>query len=237
MNEIQCSVCNTIVEDDYCGICGQKIGRKGTTFLSLIVDGIRDFLDVEKSVFAVMLMTLKRPNKIIENYWTGNRGYYTSPFRMLMYALGIAVIHISYVDNRILGGDISADGMGAHVAFWGIFYPILSLVSWLSFLGKKISFAKHMISILYISTTLFIILTILHDLSSIFIDDLFGPYILLFFLECVMFWNARVFEKDKNILYKITGLIIQNLVFVGVAFLILAIFYFTGSLNTDTNGY
>ena len=212
MEGTKCTICNTIVEQNYCSNCGQKTGKKRTTLLSLLSDGIKSFLDVEKSALASILLIIKNPRKIVVNYVEGNRGYYPSPFKLLIYALAITALHLTYVDKLILGADINAEGVETHIMFWLVFFPLLALSSLISFVAKKESFLAHFISTLYISSAWFILLILIVDLLLFCGLDIVGGFVLLIFIELVFVWDVRVYQYDKKWLQMVGGTLLQNAV-------------------------
>lgn len=95
--DLNCTVCGTKVEQNYCPQCGQLKGKSDITFMSMLNDFFMSILDLEKSVFAGILLVITNPTKIIKNYWSGNRNYYPSPGKVLIYALAVAALHLAYI--------------------------------------------------------------------------------------------------------------------------------------------
>jgi hypothetical protein len=173
---------------------------------------------------------IKTPRKIIESYWKGNRKLYASPGKIMLYALAIAAIHLTNVNKQILGGAVSADfnneSVGeTHIIFWVIFLPLLILSSYLALMPKRLSFAKHVVSILYISTSFFIVLTVVQDIFFLaFGLDIFYEMGIAFFVLIVFVWNAIVIRYQDGYGKVLLGILFHVLVRVGI-FVVLALLF------------
>lgn len=231
MEGTKCTICNSVVEQNYCSNCGQRIGRKRTTLISMLSDGIKSFLDVEKSALASILIIIKNPRKIVVNYIEGNRGYYPSPFKLLIYALAITALHLTYVDNLILGADINAEGVETHITFWLFFFPLLGLSSLISFARKNEPFIAHLISTLYISSAWFMLLIVIVDLFLFCGVDFIGGFVLLIFIELVFIWNSRVFLFDRKGISIVWGTLIQNVVIMALIGILVIVAYLLNSFK------
>lgn len=220
-NEHHCTVCNKAVNGNYCNTCGQEVKNEKTTLRSLFSDLFVAVFDVERSIFKNLFLLLTDPKRIIVNYWNGYRKYFISPFKLLIYALAIAAIHLAYVHPLIMGVDLDAQGIDTEIIFWGILLPFLTLSSFLNFLPRKFSLVKHLISTLYISATNFIIILCLSDLIYLLFGIDFDSYVFYFFLMTVFIYNSIVFSKNSSILRIIANSLLQAVIFLTIFVLIL----------------
>lgn len=221
MAETKCTVCEAIAVGSFCENCGQKIGRTETTLLSMFRDIVSNVFSMEKSVFAGIKSVLFSPGKLIENYFEGNRNYYPSPGKLLFYALTFAAFHVAFTDSKILGIRLDLNDKNPQFLFWLFFIPIMTLTSYLAFVKSDRRITKHFIAVLYLSSSFFIVFTILNDLiiwlyRDLFSDYLFAAYSVLFFT-----WNSIVFTKGNKPLKVGLNVLLQLVIF--VAFILLSI--------------
>lgn len=220
---VTCTICNEKTTEKYCGNCGQELSNKEVTFRGLISDLVVSTLDVEKSVFAVLLHVFVNPAKLIVNYWKGFKKYYPSPFKVLIYALAVAAIHLAYVDSEILGVTLQTTLVETQIGFWIILLPLLGLSSYITYLRMKMSFTKHIISLIYIAGSFFILLTIISDLALLTTGFDFDQVTFITFLSLIFLWNARVFSKKKEWWVFILNGALQFSVMIGIVIVLLLI--------------
>lgn len=220
-----CNVCNIPLAHNFCPTCGQKLKKEETTIRSIFSDFFQNLFSLDKSVFISIFRLVTDPKNIITNYWSGYRRYYPSPGKFLVYAITIAAIHLTFINDDLLGLTFDLGEVKGQFIFWLFFFPIMTLASFLAFFKQKLNFAKHVISIAYISSSFYIIITIIHDiLISIGFDLSILPFI--FFLLFVFIWNALVHtpqSKLKVLLYTIIQLLSFALIiisFLGLVYLL-----------------
>ena len=234
MKDLSCTICSTAAEGSYCENCGQSINNPDTTFWGMIKDLFSSALDIDKSVILNVFSIPFNPNKMIVNYWNGNRKYYPSPFKVLIYALVLAGIHITYVNPTVMGINLNTKGINAEVGFWIIILPLLTITSYLTFIRRKMSFTKHLISLLYIAGSFFIILTLLDDLIFLSIGFDLGNNIFIAFLILVFLFNSFVFSLRKKTLNYILNAFLQLIIFASIIVLIIGILSaFPGALSLN----
>lgn len=222
-NERYCTVCEISVTGNYCNNCGQDVKNDKTTFKSLFSDLFVAFLDVERSIFKQLWILLTQPKKIVVNYWEGYRKYYVSPFKLLLYALALAAIHLAYVQPVLLGVNLDAQGIDTEIIFWGILLPFLTISSYVTFLPRKQSLVKHLISVLYIAAGNFIVILFLNDVLFLSTGIDFDVYVFYFFLVSLFSYNSIVFSKNQNALRIIGNTLLQVVVFLGILLLVIAL--------------
>ena len=211
-----CSVCGSEVNNRYCSNCGQEINHKDVTLVSLIGDLISNLFDLQRSAIAGVRMSFTQPRKLIHNYWNGNRRYYPSPGKMLFFALAIAAVHLAYVNRQVVGADISVDHVESQVVFWIILLPILSFCSLASFVRSKMSYAKHLVSTIYLGSAFYIAITVVNDILILTVGDILGATVLILFLQLVFVYNSIVMQADRGIGRIILGILLQNVMLVVV---------------------
>ena len=144
---MKCSVCNTEIKANYCENCGQQYTKKKLTFKSLLTDVMSSLTDVEKNVFLNIYQIISYPNKIINGYWNGFRGYYYKPGKMLFYFVTIAGLSSLLLDSTIFGLTFSAQNtISTELLFVILFFPILTLSNYITYRKhKSILKCKHYI--------------------------------------------------------------------------------------------
>lgn len=225
-----CSVCNISIKENYCSRCGQKISKTPTTIFSLINDLLSNFFSVEKSGFATILKILFNPKPIVNNYYNGFKNYYSSPGRILLYGIAIVALHISFVDNKVMGLTLQAQNISAQYLFWLFLFPVLTFISYVTFIRIEKGLSKHLISMTYVANSLFITITILNDVVILIWGNKFRIWAFILFILLVFFWNSRVFTNKNKLLYFAINTVIQVIIFIGIiGLLILA----TNHMNNE----
>ena len=219
-----CTICQTEITQKYCPNCGQEISTSDTTLKSLISDFFSNLLSLEKSVFAGLIKIITNPKELVINYWRGHRKYYLSPGKLLVYALAIAALHITYVNDDLLGLTFEFEGGGGQFIFWMIFFPFLTLTSYLCFFRQKFNLAKHVISIAYIASCFFMIGTVVNDLLNYFSIDL-AEMAFFSFLVLVFIYNGRVFISKLSVIRVILFSFLQLIVFCLLVVGVLGVLY------------
>ena len=199
--EKTCSICEIPIEENYCGICGQTYAGKTTSMVSLMTDFITNFFSMEKSGFATILKILKNPKPVVENYYLGYKNYYASPGKILLYAIAVVALHVGFVDNKVLGVSLDSENINAQYLFWIFLFPILTFISYLTFIRVEKNLSKHLISLIYTASSIFIALILLNDFIILISGYKPGIWVFLLFVLIVLCWNSRVFTKKNNYLF------------------------------------
>lgn len=196
MENRYCTVCDSVIEKNYCTNCGQKLILKKPTILSMFSDIVANIFSLEKSVFAAIYYIIVSPNKLIDNYYSGYRNYYPSPGKILFYTLTYAAIHIAFISPKILGLALDADLLSPQIVFWIIILPFLTLTSYLSFITRQQKFVKHFVAALYFSGSFFLVIGIISDLLIWVVDFTHDVLILVIYLLFVFMWNSSHLQKQ-----------------------------------------
>lgn len=211
-----CSICNIPIEENYCSRCGQRKLDKPVTIISLIKDFLSNTLSLEKSVFATIFKILINPKLIVDNYSNGYKNYHSSPGKILLYGIAIITLHTSFVDKTVLGLTLNIQNISAQYLFWLLFFPILLFISYVSFIRIEKGLSKHLISLTYIASSLFIVVTILNDIIILTYGDKLGFWAFILFVFFVFLWNSKVLTKRNKFLYFSLNTIIQIIIFAGI---------------------
>lgn len=200
MDDRKCTICSSNVNGKYCSNCGQKYGNKPTNALRLILDFLEQGISIQKSDFATMLNVIKRPRFIIDNYYTGNTGYYSSPGKVMLFAILILIVHMTFVSNLILGIDFSAEQLNLEYTFLFLFILLFTLVSQIVFVRKGLAISKHMIASTYVVSTFMTFFTLFYWIVLlIFGDD--SIFTFLSFIMSIIIWLSIIFTKNRTFLY------------------------------------
>ena len=204
-----CSICKITIQENYCSRCGQEASGKKTTTINLITDFLSNFFSLEKSVFATIFKLLMNPKPIVDNYYLGFKNYYSSPGKILLYSIATITLHITFVNPNVLGMVINVKNLNTQYFFWIMHLPIVLIISYLAFINNKENFSKHLISIIYISGSAFIVFTIINDLIILIAGDMLGNLAFIIFLLFTFIWNSRVFSKKDKQRYLILNTLLQ----------------------------
>lgn len=218
-----CTICEVPIEINYCSRCGQTVSDKSTTTLSLISDFFSNFFSLEKSGFATIFKILSNPKPIVDNYFSGYKNYYSSPGKILLYGIACVALHVNFVSNKVMGLSLDVQNVNAQYLFWLILFPVLLFISYATFFRKEKSFSKHLISITYVATSIFIVITLFNDIIILTWGDRLGIWAFILFIAMVFFWNSRVFSnKPNSYLNLLLNTAIQLIIFTAIiGFLIL----------------
>lgn len=224
----QCSICAQPLQGPYCSQCGQLHGKKRPSLWSLTQEAAATFFSLEKSGFSTLYYLLTKPEKVIHNYWQGQRAYYQSPNKILFYALLVVGLHLSFVNKEIIGLHFDVEGIAPQLMFILLVLPFYSLSSWLLYHPKKYRFAEHLIAKAYLVGLCLLLFTLIDDLFGwLFgIEDLY-QFDFLGFMLLTAWLNWRVFGQQKSwwrgVLFSLADLLLMLLILaslVGIIYLL-----------------
>ncbi len=224
-----CSICQIPIEENYCTKCGQKYSEKRVSVRNLFIDLIINFISLERSGIATIVKIISNPKPIVDNYMEGFKKYYASPGPILLYGVATVAIHVNFVDRQIMGLSFEIDNFNAQYLFWVTLFPFLLLISYMTFFRLDRRFSKHLVSISYVATSLFILLMVLNDIIILIFGDLLDLWAFYLFVVLTLFWNSRVFSRSNKALFLIINTLIQILLFIGLVALFI---WVVGTENT-----
>ncbi len=211
MDEHKCTVCSSKIKGTYCSNCGQKRGEKPTNILRLFLDFVEQVISIQKSDFATMLQVIKRPQFIVENYYNGNTGYYSSPGKVMLFTILILIIHMTFISNLILGVDFSAGGLNLEYTFLFMFIFIFLVVGQLVFFRRGFLLAKHIIATTYIVSTFITFFMLFYWIVLLTIGE-DSVFTFTGFILSIVIWQSIVFTKKQNFLnYFLNALFVLGL--------------------------
>lgn len=193
-----CSICEIPIEENYCSRCGQHATGKTTTIINLITDFLSNLFSLEKSALGTIYKLWLNPGPIVKNYYLGYKNYYSSPSKILLYSIAIIALHLAFVNPNILGMTINIKNIKTEYFFWLMHIPVVLIVSYLTFLKNKENFSKHIISIIYISSSALIVFTIINDLIIVIVGDIIGNFVFIIYILFTFILNSRVFTKEDK---------------------------------------
>lgn len=211
----KCSICSSEIEGAYCSNFGQKKVEKPTNIFQLLLDFVEQVVSIQKSDFATMLQVVKRPRFIIENYYHGNKGYYSSPGKVMLFAILILIVHMTFVSNLILGVDFSAESLNLEYTFLFLFILFFSIVSQIVFFRRGMKISKHIIASTYITSTFITFYTVLYWGVILTIGE--DPvYTFLSFILSIVIWLSIVFTEKRSFLHFLLNTIFLLVLFIGL---------------------
>ncbi len=229
---MDCSGCNTSLKGKYCENCGQKYTNKKLSFKSLISDVFSSLTDVEKNIFLNVYTVIRFPKKVIGNYFNGFRGYYYSPGKMLFYFITIAGISSLLLGNTLFGITFDSNGvLSESMAFAIIYFPILSLSSFLTYRRYKKKYLEHVASTIYLISAFGIIVLLIENVFIYFsITSQKNANWIFLLTGFVIIWNAILFTTPSSILKIILNIVLESLVLTCIVIFAILALYFSGSL-------
>jgi len=212
-----CSICNIPLHGEYCHQCGQKVTGKRLNVNRVVQDPASNVFSLDTSVLATILQLLKNPSKVIENYWAGNRKYYESPSKLMVYASLVIGLHLLYHKNLIFGLAFSDDPQIFFILF---FIFLFTTSSYLLYLKNKHRFLEVLVANLYLFCALIIASILVFEVFNLFIEDdeSLGYSIVLLFFSVVTFYSARVLAAKRKWYYLTINTFLQLILIFIIAF-------------------
>jgi len=226
-----CTICQTKQQGTYCHNCGQRyLGRRVNTW-DVIGGWLSGLLAPERSLLGTFRQLLINPRYIVENYWSGFRGYYLSPSQLVVYMLFVFGLHLALVNQNILGMEVNVSGvsdslkafLSPQLVLFLLMIPLLALSTAVVYYRQKHSFPEHFTAAIYLFALWAILFTLLCDILYLLLDiELIPPW----FFAAVFLWSARVFSPKDAAWYRIVlNAVLSILMFVLVSAILLGISY------------
>lgn len=193
-----CTACHRKLETEqnYCPNCGQKIGRKRITIWSIISDTLGNYFSFERSGLATIYKVITTPKFIVDNYCDGNKGYFASPGKMVIFSLVIMALHFTFISKKILSVDFEIEGFSQEYGFFLFNFLIFVFISQLTFFRQGFKLARHFVSLTYIMTAFLISFVLIDNLCRLLTIELNG-WTYIFYLSVVLFWNSLAFTRKR----------------------------------------
>ncbi len=223
-----CTICQSELQGDYCSSCGQRyLGRRVNTW-DVIGGWLSGLLAPERSLPGTLRQLLANPRYIVENYWSGFRGYYLSPSQLVVYMLFVFGLHLALVNQKILGITVSVSGVSdslktffsPQLFLFLLMIPMLALCTAAVYYRQKHSFPEHFTAAIYLFAFWATLFTLLHDMLYLFSGMELGSLPLWFF-GTVFLWSARVFSPDGAAWYRVLLNAVLSILVLALLFAIL----------------
>ncbi len=228
----KCSICNTDLIGSFCYNCGQKATFKKVTVKDALKALLSGIFSIERGILGTLKSLTVKPKFIIENYLAGNRLYYFSPGQMIFYAIFIIGLHLAFVSNRILGFNVSLQGLSGGIKtiltpqflFIILILPLYTLTTYLSYIKIKKSLIEHFAANVYLFSYSIIVCTVIGDLAYLVIG-LSLNYTTPLFLAFLFIWSSRVYTKSRKWNIFLLSTFTQIVMFIAIIGLLVLVAY------------
>lgn len=192
-----CDICDVNLYGNYCHNCGQKISGKTLNWMDVFKEFIATSFSLEKAGLGTMYAILKSPKKVINSYWNGNRRYYTSPFKLMIYASLIIGLHVTYNENLIFGLAFTTD---PKVFFIFLFLFIFILSSYVQYIRRGYSFLQNLVANTYLFSVLAIVFILVFEMLHLWITSsaVIGLSFLVGLICLLSIYSAIVFSHKHG---------------------------------------
>ncbi len=102
MKGSKCANCQTTLEGEFCHVCGQRDMDMRVAIWRLVVDLAAETFEADGKLFRTLPLFLTQPGKLVRAFVEGRRAHYTSPVRVLVFALAIGFLCLGFGANRSL---------------------------------------------------------------------------------------------------------------------------------------
>jgi hypothetical protein len=196
----KCTICHTVLQGDYCHVCGQRSTGKRISFREWASDAVSGMFSVERSVFASWWLLIRQPDKIIKNYWDGNRGYYHSPGRLAFYAAFVIGLSFALFGTELLGLNLTFTNIPVppQLVLIILLIPQHAVITKITFFRQKIRFLEHLIAMIYLFSTWIVIFVIIDNLQWYFFGKIIDETMVLIFIIILFIWTARLYSPSKK---------------------------------------
>lgn len=161
-----CKNCNSVVDNKFCPVCGQKTSTSRFTMKHLLHDFIHGFFHVDHGIFYTAKKLAQNPGKMLREYLQGHRIRYFNPFTYILlvgglsafllpkvhwrsYFIDVGIIVKKSVDQEIWNSSLKHFSLRLLLGI-----PLYALVTKLFYYKKKYNFSEHLIANTYIRAEL-----------------------------------------------------------------------------------
>lgn len=93
----RCLNCNTILDGQYCGNCGQKARSRLISIWELVRDAFGDLFELDSRLWRTLIPLISKPGQLTRDYLEGRRVRFMPPFRTYL-VLSIVFFVIAFFD-------------------------------------------------------------------------------------------------------------------------------------------
>lgn len=165
MENNKCLNCNSITQNNYCSICGQKNTTHRFTFQHFVHDFIHGVFHLDKGFFFTLKELLTRPGHSTREYIQGKRVNYFNAFTLI-----ILLATISHLISEYLKIDFTKafENKRQHEGLYRVAkdyekvirllkIPFYAIASYLLFKKSKQNYIEHLVLNLYLASGVIII--------------------------------------------------------------------------------
>ncbi len=91
----RCGNCRAVLAGPFCARCGQRDVDLNVSTRSLLSEGVRELVEVDRRFFVTLRLLFLRPGRLTRTYLKGRRAMHTSPLRL--YLVASALFFSAYV--------------------------------------------------------------------------------------------------------------------------------------------
>jgi hypothetical protein len=221
-----CTICQAELQGDYCTSCGQRyLGRRVNAW-DVIGGWLLGLLAPERSLLGTYRQLLVNPRYIVNNYWSGFRGYYLSPSQLVVYMLFVFGLHLALVNQNILGMEVNVSGvsdslkafLSPQLFLFLLMIPLLALSTAGVYYRQKHSFPEHFTAAIYLFALWATLFTLLYDMLYLLLGIELGP---LWCFAAIFLWSARVFSPEGTAWYRVLLNAVLSILMLALLFAIL----------------
>ena len=214
---MNCKNCGHIVQDTYCGHCGQKVNVDRITFSSLLNELTESVFQVNRGFFYTLINLFVSPGKSIREYLEGHRKKH---FKPIAYLLTFSTVYFivtqlsgqhTWMDDLISGfaqGGSGKEEIPAILNWFAKNYayttllllPVFSFASFLSFLGLEKNYFEHLVINSYATGQQAIIYSIFALLKINFSGELLEVLPLVIAVSYTFWVYWQVFDQGNRLI-------------------------------------
>ena len=254
---MNCKNCKTSLNEtsDYCYSCGGKVIRNRLTMRNLFAHFSETYLNIDNKFLQTFIDLFKKPEAVIDSYIDGTRKKYVDVISY--FALAITITGLYVFIQRTFYPDAMDYSMFSPPGQQGqqemqkewisllqdytsilmmLYVPLYAILARITFLGiKKYNYTELLVVFMYVQGQLSISTSIITIFIMVFGGDMgLASFILL---PLMIVYSAYCLKRLYNL--SINKIILRTLIFLGillvlyiiVAAVAIAIFYFTGGLD------
>ncbi|SMG36111.1 Protein of unknown function [Marivirga sericea] len=227
---MRCLNCDSLVEKNFCAVCGQKNSIHRFSLKDIFSLGIfNGIYMLNRGFFFTIKELFTRPGHSIREYLNGKRINHFNAFSLLILLITVVYLVDGYSEIKIadlVGEDDNVKGFTQSIesfmkdypkAIYLINIPLMAIASYFSFKKSKINFAENIILNTYVSGAL-IILTFPLTVLSVFYSG--KDILILMFRATPYFTFAYVFivyyQFYSSFNFRKVGLIVRSVLAIGI---------------------
>ncbi|WP_316786784.1 DUF3667 domain-containing protein [Pedobacter frigiditerrae] len=135
---MKCNNCGATVQQNYCGVCGQKVSTARLHINELFHDGWHAITHTDKGLLRLLKDLVIHPRSFYANYFNGQRKKYFSPILFFILTAGAVALLYGYVfayQDKIFNTNNEFGKVVFHETKFKalLILPVQILLSWIAF--------------------------------------------------------------------------------------------------------